>query len=84
MPLALALDEESQKTKKSAGKSRKFDLDKISINQDFNTQFVKAVLYGDSEKSVQRRRNQTSFCYKVGGTSYYEGEIHLPIFKDKT
>ena len=34
--------------------ARKLDLDKISINQDFNTEFVKAVLYGDSEKSVQR------------------------------
>ena len=36
--------------------ARKLDLDKISINQDFNTEFVKAVLYGDTEKSVQREK----------------------------
>ena len=36
--------------------ARKLDLDKISINQDFNTEFVKAFLYGDTEKSVEREK----------------------------
>jgi len=34
--------------------ARKLDLDQISINQDFNTEFVKAFLYGDSPRSIEK------------------------------
>ena len=33
---------------------KKLDLDKISINQDFNTEFVKAFLYRDSPRSIEK------------------------------
>ena len=33
---------------------RKLDLDKINRDQDFNTEFVKAVLYGESVKDVTK------------------------------
>ena len=62
--------------------ARKLDLDKISINQDFNTEFVKAVLYGDTAKSIQREEGiRPVFATRRGERCIMKVTIILPNFK---
>jgi hypothetical protein len=62
--------------------ARKLDLDKISINQDFNTEFVKAFLYGDTAESIQREEGiRPVFARRQGERRIMKVKIHLPNFK---
>ena len=54
-----------------ARNGRKLDLDKISRDQDFNTEFVKAVLYGDSVDSVTKEEGVRPVFVTQQGTQHF-------------